>query len=453
MKPHERRVEAAYLAHCSPDEAYRWLERHAPRSDEDLMRGWYDDKLLEYILCSRRDPLIDLALARYGRTPLVIRKVFRRGGSGIRCAAWINPANGRIFSPAGIWCDRGDLKTLAKTGHIWELEAFVSNIGLNEDGIISFIRRENEFSEITERRYIRALRALADNPRLGTAYSDTRPMDGWAEHTYNKVFDEVWGLTLTQPVDQKWAEILAPLIRNCSPPVGFDVNAAITRWRIDLPKMDTKMFYWPGSSFHLRTHIADALPPDDVLKDADDFALRLSFYRRLDPARYPTWPDLVARDFNSWDPEQAAYDVLLNKHLWRKAEQRNRLGELCWAVPDPNAVMQLPNAYRETMRRMESEFPLWFTDEDRIEPEVSPLEAEIRGGLSDLSSKVDQLIDLATAQPKSRRFWFADEDRTEPEASPLEAVIREGLSDLSSKMDRLMDLATAQPKSRRFPFG
>ena len=316
-----------------------------------------------------------------------------------------------------------------------------------------FIRRENEFSEITERRYIRALRALADNPRLGTAYSDTRPMDGWAEHTYNKVFDEVWGLTLTQPVDQKWAEILAPLIRNCSPPVGFDVNAAITRWRIDLPKMDTKMFYWPGSSFHLRTHIADALPPDDVLKDADDFARRLSFYRRLDPARYPTWPDLVARDFNSWDPEQAAYDVLLNKHLWRKAKQRNRLGELCWAVPDPTQLCSFRMLTGKPCGGWNWNFRSGLQTRTASSPRCHHWRPKYVGGCQTFRRRSIESRDLATAQPKSRRFWFADEDRTEPEASPLEAVIREGLSDLSSKMDRLMDLATAEPKSRRFPFG
>lgn len=70
MKPHERRVEANYLACCSSAEAYGWLERHAPRTGpKQEQNRWYDDKLLEYILCRRCNSLIDLALARFARTP------------------------------------------------------------------------------------------------------------------------------------------------------------------------------------------------------------------------------------------------------------------------------------------------------------------------------------------------------------------------------------------------
>jgi len=406
MKPHERRIEATYLAYCSPDEAYGWLERHGPQSDKISTRHRaFEDKLLEYILCSRREPLIDLALARYAHTPSIIRKVFRRGGSGVRCAAWTNPVKGQTI-PAGIWCDGNELMTLAEAGHIRDLEAFASNVGLNEKGIISLVRRENEFSEISESRYICALRALANNPRLAAPYGDNRRMDYWAQAKYDSVFDEVWSLSLTLPADQDWAERLEPLIRNCLPPRGFNFDTAITRWRIDLPQNEPETYYWTGDSFYLRSAIADALEPDDILRDSDDLALRLSFYRRLDPIRFPAWPDHVARDFNSWGSDEVGYNVLRNKRLWRTAEQRDRLMQLCWAIPDPTADMQLPQAYLDTMTRMEKEFPLWFKDENQIVSKASPLEAETRERLSDLSSKIDRLVGLAAAPIKSRWFPF-----------------------------------------------
>lgn len=289
-------------------------------------------------------------------------------------------------------------------GHIRELEAFASNVGLSDGGIISLARRERVFSDLTEARYIRILLALADNPRLKEPYGDHRPMDGWAEHMHNKVFDEIWGLALTLPADQTWATVLERLLRNCLPSLSFPSETAINRWRIDPPKTGAEKYYWPGASFFLRSRIADTISPDD-LKDADDFSLRLSFYRRVDPLRYPEWPDLVSRDFKSGNCDEAAFAALENKQLWHTAAQRDRLHELCWSVPDPNSDLQLPNAYRETRQRMEKEFPDWFADDNPPEAAPSP-EPEIRELLSDLLTKIDQLIGLVTPQPRPGRFPF-----------------------------------------------
>ena len=67
MDSHEKRIEAAYLVRCAPQNAYDWLREYARKGDE--APSILDDEstaVLEYLLVRRNHPLIDLGIARFG---------------------------------------------------------------------------------------------------------------------------------------------------------------------------------------------------------------------------------------------------------------------------------------------------------------------------------------------------------------------------------------------------
>jgi hypothetical protein len=101
-------------------------------------------------------------------------------------------------------------------------------------------------------------------------------------------------------------------------------------------------------------------------------------------------------------------ETLRNNNLWHTAQRRERLSEFCWSVPDPNADMQLPNAFRETQRRVEREFTEWFAENEAEEDArlAASADTEIHDQLSSLHSKVDHLMSLITSPARTRRFPF-----------------------------------------------
>jgi hypothetical protein len=371
MRKYQQAKTAAYLASCSPDAAYTWLKDSAP-ADRREQRAIFmrpNNKLLEYILLRRSHPLIDLGLASFGCSQSVVKRVYKRGGSAIRCAAWSNPNNsGGVWGPAGIWCDQATLAELVTQAPVKQLEAFAHNPGLSDDVLCDLVSRSKIFAELSEHRYITALIALGDNLRLHEAY-ENRHLDGYADYSYHRVFGAAWELTLTAPTTQLWASVLYELLRRCQRSPGFDKKAgeAIERWRIDTPAKDGERHFWPGNSFYLRHIIAGQMPIDENLKTSTDPALRRSFYARFDPARFKDW--------QSWlevDGESFVDAAISNEKLWQTEELRHALSRLCWAVPDPSSNMDAPNMFNGMEERMERQHPEWFAKQDVPHVEMSP---------------------------------------------------------------------------------
>ena len=359
MALYQKRIEATYLSHCTSQAAYDWLADH--QSPPGELASLFEDHptVLEYLLLRRKDPLIDLGLARFARSSSIIRRVYRRGGVGVRCAALSNSNVGpNLFTFLGQgWLNGSGLKDLVEIGTEAELEALVKNPSITDEAVERLLTRGQEFAEISDIRFLKALVWLGENPRISKPY-DRRHLDGYAEYSHNNIFNLVWELARSLPTDKDHAAVLCRLLDKAQRPVRFEkIQQVIERWQIEsLEEGQEKLFSYP---FALRSRIADLLDPDDELLQSKDPALRRSFYRRFSPARYGNWPRFIEND-----GEECFDSLVENDNLWKTYDLRVQLQEAAWQVPDPHHGMMAPNAFNAVEERMRQNHPDWFRDED-----------------------------------------------------------------------------------------
>lgn len=362
LKPHELRIYAAYLSHCSPEAAYTWLEQRATKTD--AVRSWlfrdFSDirehkaaALLEWLLLRRKHSLIDLGIAHFGRAPSMVKKAYARGRVGVRCAAWCNAvvAPSSILprlSPGLSWYTHEDLRNLVERGTFAEVTALASNPSIGDELLVELIKRSGAFSRLSNAKYIRALMALGENPRLSGKYRDDDEItDPFVYVSYRSPFRAAWELTKVVPTTQDWAAVLNILFRNIREEPIEAVDSAIARWRIDEDGRP--------ASFFLRRRLADLKLADQTLLESDDPALRQSFYKRFDPRQFKEWP----KGFEL-DGELFIEAAVLNNHLWQTKNERNRLRELCDQHGSLSANYR--NPFHAIDDRLRAEHPEWYHD-------------------------------------------------------------------------------------------
>ena len=356
----EKRIEAAFLVQCSSQAAYDWLFSRRYTGDQGPPRLFEAPEILEYLLVRRKDPFIDLAIARFGHSLPMIRRVFKRGNAGTRCAALANLHVGprtRINRINEGWLQEDEFRKLIRSGSEAELEALIKNRFLNDDALECLLERKEEFADISEEQYIKMLIWLGKNPRMSAEY-DHRILDGWAESSHARVFSLAWELARHLATTKTNARVLYELLKNTALPVGYDnPEEVLERWRIEEePKNGRRSLAY---SYFLRTRLADVLKADDKLLSSNDPSARESFYRRFYPWQYKDWPTFIERDGG------LAFDAMAeNDELWRNAESREVLRDLAWKVPDPHSSMRAPNTYNAVEERKLREHPEWFADED-----------------------------------------------------------------------------------------
>lgn len=387
MVRYKQRIEAAFLAHCSPQAAYDWLFDRRYKDDDGPPWHFETAETLEYLLIRRRHPLVDLGIARFGHSLPMIRKVFRRGDLGIRCAALANPHVGpctRIKRTNDGWLEEDGLETLVRRGTDAELEALITNRFLNDDALECLLERKEEFENHSNEKYTKMLIWLGKNPRMSAEY-DRRILDGWAEYHHENVFSLAWELARTFPTTKTNAYVLYELLQHTAVPVGYDnPEEVLERWRIEEePKDGSRSLAY---SYFLRTRLADVITADDKLLSSNDPAVRESFYRRFSPWQFKDWPTFIEKDGGF------AFDAIVeNYELWRSAENRDLLRDLAWKVPDPPSSMNAPNTYNAVKERMRRQHPEWFADEESQYSNAP--DAIVRR----VEKKLDKLVDAVEA--------------------------------------------------------
>src|SRR5690606_38912752 len=79
-------LDRAYLIHASPERVYERLEERAPKT-------WMEDSFpveTLWALRERREPLIDLALARFTNDRDLARQLWQSENADLRCALLAN---------------------------------------------------------------------------------------------------------------------------------------------------------------------------------------------------------------------------------------------------------------------------------------------------------------------------------------------------------------------------
>jgi hypothetical protein len=341
-------IEAKFLSVCTASEAVGWLKekRQGMKKLNSLARDDYSYE--EATLAARNDPYIDFGLARYGTSDNGCKDVYQRGDDAIKATFLASfPNGGFAIIPNEFELGDEPPRTVA------ELCALVNNPSLSDELFRQCFQRTKLFEHLNEEDFQSVLVTAADNPRLMTPYDDTF-MDGYRDYSYHSVFSSAWKLTQTMPNTMRWASVLYHLLYRCQPPVRFDVVPVLARWYFKPEKDDDQR----NIGFYLRSRLADLLKADDALLRSQDPALRESFYKRFQPRQYPQWPK-----FAQADTEYFLDSAVHNNNLWVSRELREVLSQLCWAHPDPNSSMEMPNRYNGMEARMRVEYPRWFEDE------------------------------------------------------------------------------------------
>jgi hypothetical protein len=355
-------ITTKYLRVCPPTEAVNWLKERRQKI-ENVNNSFLlpNRELIEGTLLERFDAYIDFGLALYGVDHKTAQKLYSKGDLGLRCTILANTPNGGYDAIQS----RFVVAELAPDNLV-ELSALMSNPNI-DDRILEFcFERKQLFEKVSDEHYRNILLVVGDNPRLSKPYDD-RWVDGYADYSYHKVFNDAWNLTKTVPATVEWAAVLAHLLRNCLPPSNFDPIPAISRWYIDAAQ-NAEERNWHGYGFYVRSRLADLLNADDALRNADDLALRTSFYRRFDPRRYPNWKTLAPKD-----GEEFLTAALENKLIWKSPTDRETLSALCWEYPDPRSNMDMPNFFRAREDGMRRDHPEWFEDLEGRAPNASAI--------------------------------------------------------------------------------
>jgi len=343
-------VDQRYLELCAPQAAYEWLRDLPP------LRGFYRNRFSdsgakdehENVLLDRDDPLIDYALARYGRSGEVATKLYSR----------LSPADRRVMRAchfAGGGPSEFNTGSGTSPDQMNEMEVWVVNPNIGDEAFSDLFNRRGVFEKATDDQWQTLLAWAGMNPRLSTPYESIF-MDGYDEYTYCKTFHEAWLLTKSVPTTQSWAGTLNALLENMvADSHDLDINAALERWQIDEEGKASSPWYSQSQSWYLRSHISGLLPADKSLVSSPDVAVRASFYQRFNPRLYSEWPDFAKRDGDIF------FNYAMNNELlWRSEDDRQKLSDIAWDLPDKHSTMDAPNSLKAVESRMRRNHPEWF---------------------------------------------------------------------------------------------
>ncbi|MFQ5716791.1 MAG: hypothetical protein ACE5GQ_06775, partial [Nitrospinales bacterium] len=370
----------------APERIVSFLEVISKETSQTLGPG---HKAHEIVLLRRKHPSIDLALAKYGVDERVLRRVFKRGNAGVRCAALRNKfaiPRGGLFKG---WLSMDHFNQIIRNGTKAELSALMQNEFVEGKILQMLFKREDVFSEIEESRWQLIIYYISSNPRLNKDYQGPF-LDGWAFYKWSAFENDAWKLSTVVPVTLRWADALEPLYRKIRPIKCEDhlISSALERWKDD-PSLEGPKYndYLP-----LRARIADCLDPNEELANSDDLALRLSFYRRFFPYDFLDWSPFLERD-----GEEFIEAILQNEGIWRDKSLRTQLCEMAWAYSDPDSsslffTNLLPDRYLAVEEQMKKEHPEWFRSEiDEYSEETESVVRRMEKKVVALEKKLEQI--------------------------------------------------------------
>lgn len=417
MRSANTQLLEAELMGGSPEYVFAWLKNRAEGA-KDQWRGGDDE--LEDALLTRNSPLIDLGLAQYGFSAKVVRRLFdvslrvpRReipvlGSSEqtvvqapkfLRLAALSN----RVVQN---WAVEKFPYTLFGEGRLERIRAFLTSADADEiralfqnptiDGgfLASLYAKNGPFEGLDDEEWRQLIVASIGSPRLRTEYNG--PMDGWAEYSHRRVFDEAWTLAERVSITKDWANVLASLLENTTPE-AFSIKdrmAVIKRWRADASSEQGSQDlerrnggsdrYGCLEEFETMRHVLTRLMTVEeinALRTNEDIAMRCAFYRfgQIDPTAMKEAYEREAGFFLS--------NALWNDAIWRGRETRGVLRELCWADKS-FSDLHYPNFHRDRYATVSEEHPDWFREEHAAEEPAS--------SLADLTTQVNTILALQT---------------------------------------------------------
>lgn len=378
MRGYKALVQEAELMAMPPELVADFLKQRAGKSAIEIR---YDDidHETETSLLGRAEPLINFALARYGKNIEVVRALFNSAtpNSPVRLCCLINRVlSVEITDPFPVSLvsnETHDFAQWLKSATHDERSALFANPTLSDTFLADLLERRNGWESVDEDDLCKFTFLLSSNTRMQTAYADDW-MDGFSEYTYSSVFDAAWRLAETVPTTDKWALSLAMLFENLKPE-SFSIKNPLelaSRWQVDTNDKQAikhQLDDHKNGQLCFKDQVRKGLARLALdknrkilteLLESDDAALRAAAYRtgqlRIEQLKVGFDKD-GALAFN---------EAVRNQHLWRNQSIRQQLRDIAWAVvdADKHADLFAANVFNSMERTFKEEHPEWFADED-----------------------------------------------------------------------------------------
>lgn len=401
MRGYKTLIQEAELMAMSPEAVVEFMRRRAGQSKDEARNDPVDEDA-EKALLSRKAPLIDLALARYGRHMEVVSVLFQAAppGSPVRLACLSNKSLGHeilLSFPVGLLGrERGPMVEWLASASDNELVALFENPTLSDSFLRDLLERSREWESIDDDRLCRFVSILHTNPRMRTPRDDDY-MDGYAEYSYGSVFNAAWKLAETAPVTEEWAFSLGWLFEQLETD-AFSITdplALAARWHVapddteanERQAKDHAIGYL-GNMERVRKGLARLAVSKDhkllaKLLSSDDVAFRAAAYS----AGSLSAEQLLAG--YERDGELALTEAIRNMHLWRTQATRQALHDVAWGVVnnDKHADLMAANQYNWMEKDVRKKHPTWFVDEEKgDEPSYDSFDAETPATKADLAA-------------------------------------------------------------------
>lgn len=400
-------LEAELLA--SPPEAVAAFLKDRSEYDKNERRQDEVDKDLEAALLARNDPLINLALARFGYYPSAVRPLFEGAApsSALRLAALSNPILDRVFFsdfPLPLFDGKEKAAEWLASAPDDELGALFRNPQLGDSFLRDMLERKSPWDSLPEERLAMIVALLSGNERMARPYDDSY-MDGYAEYSHNAVFDAAWKLAETAPVTELWARPLGWLYDSLSTS-SFSVKEPLeiaARWvpdpsDEDFLKEEAKQLErgWLVDFQLVRKGLARlALRKNSKLLE-DLLASQDPAFRSAAYSEAALKPEQILKAYEK-DGELLFNQAIHNLKIWRTPQSRDALREVAWAVVNNDKLSDLSaaNIYNGIRDDMAKKHPEWFAGEEDIEP---PEPSDEPATKADLRALAEMLINPSSGQ-------------------------------------------------------
>jgi hypothetical protein len=291
-------IKQAELLAMSPEAVCSFLKAQAVQSETEVLTDGFDREA-ELALAGRNDPLISLALAQYARNSETVKALALFDGGepaqAMRLAALSNAvAAKQLLShfPVAVLGGEAMAADWASNAAQEELAALFLNPNLGDDFLRNVLSAKKPWDTIPDEQFMWIVTYLAHNERMKKPYASKHYDEGYANYTYNAVFDAAWGLAARAPTTPRWANALGWLFNDMvteGHSIGNPLELAV-RWQLDpgdaeaveKETKDVKMGWLSGHQ-RVRKGLARlALKTDPKLLPkllcSDDLALRCAAY-------------------------------------------------------------------------------------------------------------------------------------------------------------------------------
>lgn len=408
MRGYKTLIQEAELMAMPSEAVANFMKLRADQSRDEARNDLVDEEV-ERALIGRHDPLIDLALARYGRHLEVASEIFQAAppNSPIRLACLSNKALGHEFFssfPQGLLgSDPGSMATwLASASHD-EIVALFENPTLGDSFLRGLLERDKVWASIDDDMLCNFVRILQRNPRMRTPRKDDF-MDGYADYSYGSVFNAAWTLAGTVPANDAWAFSLGWLYEQLHPE-AFSIKdplALAARWHAspdDVKQIEEQAKNHSlghlGNMERVRKGLARlALSKDSTLLEyllfSDDIAFRAAAY-----SAGKLTADQLRAGYEK-DGNLVLIEALHNMNLWRTQGARQALRDVAWEVvdDDPHSDLMGANLFNSMETDIRKQHPRWFDDEaEGFEPshdDIDSQEPNAKVGLVTLAAHMER---------------------------------------------------------------